>query len=189
MEAHPRRITDGILGNILFQRIRRYTAERVSRNARDHMVPRRPPPPIPTLGQLHCREPHWFWVCCDGCLRSCPLPLAPFVIRWGPDMSSDALRRNLRCKACGHRGASLQHPSWVDVQIGWQPFPALTVAENSSGFTGWLGRPGETSKLCSPFSNWPRRRNDWWRAMPASTGRRGFSLPSSPYCRLLRPMP
>ena len=87
------------------------------------MVPRRPPPPIPTLGQLHRGEPHWFWACCDGCRRACPLPLAAFVIRWGPDTSSDALRQNLRCKACGHRGASLQHPSWVDMQVGWQPFP------------------------------------------------------------------
>jgi hypothetical protein len=50
-------------------------------------------------------------------------PFAPFVIRWGPDTSSDALRKNLCCKACGHRGASLLHPSWVDIQIGWQPFP------------------------------------------------------------------
>jgi hypothetical protein len=83
---------------------------------------RRPARPIATLGELH-REPHWFWVHCDGCRRSRALPLAPFVIRWGPEASSDMLRRNLTCTVCGHRGASLQHPSWVDSQIGLQAFP------------------------------------------------------------------
>ena len=83
----------------------------------------RPPPPIATLGQLHSGQPHWFWAHCGMCSRQRAIPLAPFVIRWGTDASSDMLRRNLTCSHCGHRGASLQHPSWVDTQIGVQPFP------------------------------------------------------------------
>jgi len=53
-----------------------------------------------------------------------PLPFAPFVIRWGGHVSSDVLRRNLKCSVCGHRGASLSVPSWVDIQVGHEPFPA-----------------------------------------------------------------
>lgn len=88
---------------------------------------RNPPPPVATLGQLQRNEPHWFWAHCEACRRSRALPLAPFVIRCGPDVSSDALRKNLRCVACGHRGACLQHPSYVDIQVGWQPFPKSQV--------------------------------------------------------------
>lgn len=44
------------------------------------------------------------------------IPLAPYVIRWGFDTSSDVLRRNLRGIACGQKGAVIQHP-------GWRPFP------------------------------------------------------------------
>jgi len=65
-----------------------------------------------------------WWVHCEGCLRPRALPLAPFVIRFGPDASSDLLRRNLRCTACGRKGATLQHPSFVDIQVGFQPFPS-----------------------------------------------------------------
>jgi hypothetical protein len=41
----------------------------------------------------------------------------------GPHASSDRLRKNLVCERCGHRGALLFHPSWVDMNVGWQPFP------------------------------------------------------------------
>ena len=84
---------------------------------------RRLPPPTATLGQLHRSQPHWFWAHCGMCSRQRAIPLAPFVIRWGTDASSDMLRRNLTCSHCGHRGASLQHPSWVDMEIGLQAFP------------------------------------------------------------------
>jgi hypothetical protein len=47
----------------------------------------------------------------------------PLMIRWGGDASSDKLRRCARCTVCGHKGATLQHPSWVDRGIGFQPFP------------------------------------------------------------------
>jgi hypothetical protein len=51
------------------------------------------------------------------------LRLAPFVIRWGPDASSEMLRMNLTCTHTGHRRPSVQHPSWVDEEIGLQPCP------------------------------------------------------------------
>jgi hypothetical protein len=60
-----------------------------------------------------------------GALPACTvrLALAPFVIRWGAEASSNVMRERLRCAVCGHLGAVLQHPSWIDAQIGEQPFP------------------------------------------------------------------
>ena len=40
---------------------------------------------------------------------ACTVP----VIRWVPNTSSDKLCRCARCTACGHKGATLQHPGWV----------------------------------------------------------------------------
>jgi hypothetical protein len=28
-----------------------------------------------------------------------------------------------RCTACGHKGATLQHPGWAGEHIGFMPFP------------------------------------------------------------------
>jgi hypothetical protein len=39
------------------------------------------------------------------------MALAPLIIRWGGDASSDILRRSARCTCCGSKGADLQHPS------------------------------------------------------------------------------
>jgi hypothetical protein len=77
--------------------------------------------PVPTLGQL-LRAPYWTWLCC-GCGHRVAVALVPFVIRWGADASSDMLRRHARCVVCGGRGATLQHPSWRNAVVGWQPFP------------------------------------------------------------------
>jgi len=66
---------------------------------------------VPTLADLNRHEPHWLWWNCDGCRRWVSAPLAPFVIRWGADASSDLLRRNPRCTKCGHSGGVLQVPS------------------------------------------------------------------------------
>jgi len=52
-----------------------------------------------------------------------PIAIAPFVTRWGPDASSDLLRERFRCSKCGHRGADLSAPSWIDNEVGWAPFP------------------------------------------------------------------
>jgi hypothetical protein len=35
----------------------------------------------------------------------------------------DYLREHLKCLKCGHKGASLQLPSWIDKQVGVQLFP------------------------------------------------------------------
>jgi ribosomal protein S14 len=51
------------------------------------------------------------------------MAFAPLVIRWRPDTSSDKLRQRARCTACGHKGASLRHPSWVASGVDFQPFP------------------------------------------------------------------
>ena len=42
----------------------------------------------------------------------------------GSNASSDTLRRCAKCTACGHKGATLQHPGWVDSVVGFQPFPS-----------------------------------------------------------------
>ena len=51
------------------------------------------------------------------------MALAPLIIRWGPDASSDVLRQRARCSKCGHQGATLQIPGWVGGDIGSAPFP------------------------------------------------------------------
>jgi hypothetical protein len=56
------------------------------------------------------------------------MAIAPFVIRWGPDASSDMLRRSARCQKCGHKGATLSHPSWIENGVGWLPFPVEEVS-------------------------------------------------------------
>ena len=53
------------------------------------------------------------------------MALAPAIIRWGPDASSDMLRQRARCSGCGSKGATLQIPSWVGSEIGLAPFPTL----------------------------------------------------------------
>jgi hypothetical protein len=83
------------------------------------------PGPAPTLGELQRGSSKWAWVYCESgsCHHRAPMAFAPLVIRWGPDASSDRLRRSARCTKCGHKGASLRHPSWVDMVVGVQPFP------------------------------------------------------------------
>jgi hypothetical protein len=55
------------------------------------------------------------------------MALTPLIIRWTADGSTDLLRRHARCVACGQRGATLQHPSWVDIRIEWAPFPVAAL--------------------------------------------------------------
>ena len=87
------------------------------------------PGPIPTLGELQQGTP-WVWAYREGrspagkpCMHHAPLAIAPFVIRWSANASSDMMRERLRCAICGHCGAHLQHPSWVGKEVGFQPFP------------------------------------------------------------------
>jgi hypothetical protein len=50
---------------------------------------------------------------------ACAAPL----IRWGTQVSSDQLRRCARCTACGHKGATIQHPGQAGGHIGFMPYP------------------------------------------------------------------
>jgi hypothetical protein len=79
-----------------------------------------------TLGDLHRATP-WVWVYCNKCGHSSPLACAVAVIRWGPETSSDRLRRCARCSACGHKGATIQHPGWGGADIGFLPFPVSEI--------------------------------------------------------------
>jgi hypothetical protein len=38
-------------------------------------------------------------------------------------VSSDKLRQCARCTACGHKGATIQHPGWGGEHLGFMPFP------------------------------------------------------------------
>src|SRR5215813_3189297 len=95
------------------------------RDPHDDPAPARPRPParaVPTLGAL-LHQPYWLWLRCDACGHPVAVALVPFVIRWGGEASSDVLRRYARCTVCGSRGASLQHPSWRETEMGWEVFP------------------------------------------------------------------
>jgi hypothetical protein len=87
------------------------------------MARRSPDPPAASIGVLH-RQPHgrWVWAICHRCTHRSRLPLAPLLIRWGPDTSSDVLRSNLKCTACGHKGNAIQVPSFVDIDVDAIPF-------------------------------------------------------------------
>ena len=85
---------------------------------------REPLPAPPTLAQLR-KHQCWLWVNCPRreCLHRSPMALAPAIIRWGPDASSDVLRQRARCSKCGGKGATLQMPGWVGGDTGVAPFP------------------------------------------------------------------
>jgi hypothetical protein len=77
-------------------------------------MPRRaPPPPVPTLVELQRSSGGWVWLHCDNahvCHHKAAVAIAPFVIRWGPQASSD-------------------QPSWVNSQVGFQAFPVERMIE------------------------------------------------------------
>jgi hypothetical protein len=52
------------------------------------------------------------------------MALAPAIIRWGPDASSDVLRQRTRCSKCGNMGGvTIQGPSWDGPHIRFARFP------------------------------------------------------------------
>jgi hypothetical protein len=77
---------------------------------------------VPTLAELR-EHSAWAWVYCERCQHRAAVAFAPLMIRWGAHISSDKLRQCARCSACGHKGATLQHPGWVDAGVGFQQFP------------------------------------------------------------------
>jgi hypothetical protein len=68
------------------------------------------------------RNPQHSHLCCSNV--HAPLACAVPVIRWGAKVSSDKLRQCARWTACGHKGATIQHPGWAGEHIGFMPFPA-----------------------------------------------------------------
>jgi len=90
---------------------------------RHHEAPARTGPDVAELQE----STSWFWLWCERCQHSAPIKFAPLIARWGADASSDKLRRGARCTKCGHKGATLQHPGWVDSAGGFQPFSEADV--------------------------------------------------------------
>jgi hypothetical protein len=78
---------------------------------------------VPSLAELR-QHSAWFWLWCERCLHRAPVAFVPLMIRWGSDASSDKLRHSARCTKCGNKGATLQHPGWIDAQAGFAPFPS-----------------------------------------------------------------
>jgi hypothetical protein len=83
-------------------------------------------PPAPTLEELRRNCP-WCWVVYERCLHRKPVAFTPLIIRWGPDASSDLMRRSARCEKCGAKGAALQHPGWGGERVRWEPFPTVRL--------------------------------------------------------------
>jgi hypothetical protein len=69
----------------------------------------------PTSRRQHWKEmrqaPPWLRVRCrnEQCMHHAPMAIAPLIIRWGADASSNRLRANARCVKCRMRGGDLKH--------------------------------------------------------------------------------
>jgi hypothetical protein len=100
----------------------------------------RAPRPVPTLGELH-REPYWCWIYCERCAHGRQIALAPYIIRWGANVSNDMLRRNGPCQEGGHRGAELRHASYHTPDIHYHPFAIDHVVK---GIAGKVALPPES---------------------------------------------
>jgi hypothetical protein len=79
------------------------------------------------IEHIPCPHAHRFWLYSNNphkCRHYRATPLAPLVIPWGADASSNVLRKCARCSKCGHRGATMIHPSMDSEESGiYQPFP------------------------------------------------------------------
>lgn len=71
-----------------------------------------------TLAELRRAVP-WFVIWCEGklpggyqCMHSGASAVVPHMIRLGPDASIYRMLAAFRCTECGHKGASMMHPSW-----------------------------------------------------------------------------
>jgi DNA-directed RNA polymerase subunit RPC12/RpoP len=89
-------------------------------------MPRIAATPVATLADLRRVTP-WLWVICARCLRRTPTALAQWIIRWGPDSSSDMLRRSARCPQCGGKGAAIQIPGWGGLQTPVRGWPRVAT--------------------------------------------------------------
>jgi hypothetical protein len=93
--------------------------------------PRSSPPPVPTLGQL-LHQPYWLWLRCDACDHRVAVALAPFVIRWGADASSDVLRTQTRFTVCGrHDGEPSRGCGYRDSPSASRPASVIRTRATS----------------------------------------------------------
>ena len=74
--------------------------------------PTYPDDEVPTIGELASEQPRWVWLYCTSkkCGYYVAAPLVPFIILWGPEASSNRLRR-LPCSKCGNRQTHMVMPS------------------------------------------------------------------------------
>lgn len=88
--------------------------------------------PPGSLGQIRA-EFEWMWIYCTAasCAHMAAVPLAPLIIRWGADASSDLMRMGFRCSHCGGRRTETQAPTWGGLNAGFSP-----VAEHAR----WTGK-------------------------------------------------
>src|SRR5262249_23027 len=80
--------------------------------------------PVATLADLRRVTP-WLWVICARRLRRTPTALAPWIIRWGAEASSDMLRRSAM-----HR-VRRQGRNHSNSRLGWTAESAPRVAGDS----------------------------------------------------------
>jgi hypothetical protein len=85
---------------------------------------KRPPGPVPTLGDL-ASQTSWVWFHCVArdCHHRAAMRLAGIVTRFGDRMTSTSLCARARCSHCGALGATMRLPSWVNSVTGTAPFP------------------------------------------------------------------
>ncbi len=100
-------------------------ARRAEFERRLRIARRAPPGPDATLGSMRAAH-HWCWLFCEvsGCGHSVAIPLAPLLIRWGPDAPRSRILGAFRCTRCGGRRTSIRGPSWGDSLTGWAPMYA-----------------------------------------------------------------
>lgn len=69
-----------------------------------------------------------------------PIAVVPYMIRFGPDTTADALAKILVCK-CGWKGAQLMRPSWGGSRVGWSMFPSKErIAEGEGLNDAWRAK-------------------------------------------------
>jgi len=76
---------------------------------------------VATLADLRPVTP-WLSVICERCQHRAPTALAPWLIGWGHNASSDMVRRSARCCQCGGKGAVIKLPGWGGLEApvrGW----------------------------------------------------------------------
>src|SRR5262249_49008052 len=130
--------------------------------------------PLATLGDLR-GVTSWLWVICARCLRRTPTALAPWIIRWGAEASSDLLRRSARCAECGGKGATIQIPGWGGLQApvrGWPGEDRVGSRPNSMALSSAI-------RIVAIVDPWPHpqhaRKNDQ-RAANNHRGQHGHTL-------------